>query len=60
MVYFQHNYFFEILKSVYWFLQIVDRDSGNIYPLFPCSDFVSQMCVGGGGDNVFLAFYANI
>ena len=28
-----------------WFLQIVDRGSGNlypIYPLFPCSDFVSQ------------------
>ena len=30
-----------------WFLQIVDRDSGNlypIYPLFPCSDLLSQMC----------------
>ena len=29
-----------------WFLQIVDRDSWNLYPLyplFPCSDFVSQM-----------------
>ena len=42
-----------------WFLQIVDRDSWNLYPLyplFPCSDFVSQMC--GGGCNVFLTFYA--
>ena len=29
-----------------WFLQIVERDSWNLYtlyPLFPCSDFVSQM-----------------
>ena len=35
-----------------WFLQIVDRDSWNLYPLyplFPCSDFVSQMWGGGGG-----------
>ena len=42
-----------------WFLQI-DRDSWNLYPLyplFPCSDFVSQMW-GGGGCNVFLTFYA--
>ena len=33
-----------------WFLQIVDGDSWNLYPLyplFPCSDFVSQL--GGGG-----------
>ena len=33
-----------------WFLQIVDRDSWNLYPLyplFPWSDFVSQ--IGGGG-----------
>ena len=35
-----------------WFLQIpvVDRDSWNLYPLyplFPCSDFVSQMWGGG-------------
>ena len=43
-----------------WFLQIpvVDRDSWNLYPLFPCSDFVSQMWgwFGGGGGvcNVFL------
>ena len=45
-----------------WFLQIVDGDSWNLYPLyplFPCSDFVSQMWGGlGGGCNVFLAFYA--
>ena len=36
-----------------WFLQIVDRDSWNLYPfypLFPCSDFVSQLWgwLGGG------------
>ena len=43
-----------------WFLQILERDSWNLYPLyplFPCSDFVSQMW-GGGGCNVFLTFYA--
>ena len=43
-----------------WFLQIVDRDSGNlypIYPLFPCSDFVSQI-LGGGGIMLFLHFMA--
>ena len=46
-----------------WFLQIVERDSWNLYPLyplFPCSDFVSQMWGwfgGGGGCNVFLTFY---
>ena len=37
-----------------WFLQIVERDSWNLcplYPLFPCSDLVSQMWgwFGGGG-----------
>ena len=37
-----------------WFLQIVERDSWNLYPLyplFPYSDFVSQMWgwFGGGG-----------
>ena len=37
-----------------WFLQIVERDSWNLYPLyplFPCSDFASQMWgwLGGGG-----------
>ena len=35
-----------------WFPQIVDRDSGNLYPIyhpFPCSDLLSQGCVGGGG-----------
>ena len=35
-----------------WFLQIVDRDSGNLCPIdpvFPCSDFLFQMwgCFGG-------------
>ena len=42
-----------------WFLQIVDRDSGNLYPLFPCSDFYLK-CGGGlgGGGYFFLAFYA--
>ena len=39
-----------------WFLQIVERDSWNLYPLFPYSDFVSQ--IWGGGCNVFLTFYA--
>ena len=37
-----------------WFLQIVKRDSWNLYPLYPllpCSDLVSQMWgwFGGGG-----------
>ena len=47
-----------------WFLQVVDGYSWNLYPLyplFPCSDFVSQMwggLGGGGGCNVFLTFYA--
>ena len=48
-----------------WFIQIVDRDSWNLYPLyplFPCSDLVSQMWGdlggGGGGCDVFLTFYA--
>ena len=58
-------------RLVYWlngrlFLQIilvVDRDSWNLYPLyplFPCSDFVSQMWgwFGGGVGKVFLTFYA--
>ena len=73
LCYFQHSKKkLEILKSApslnwlngRWFLQIVDRDGGNlypIYPLFPCSDFLSQMLgwfLGGGGCNVFLAFYA--
>ena len=44
-----------------WFLQIVDRDSWNPYPLytlFPCSDFVSQMWgwLGGGGVMFFSYF----
>ena len=47
-----------------WFLQIVDGDSWNLYPLyplFPCCDFVSQMwggLGGGGGVMFFLTFYA--
>ena len=46
-----------------WFLQIVERDSWNLYPLyplFPCSDFVSQMWgwFWGWECNVFLTFYA--
>ena len=43
-----------------WFLQIVDRDSGNlypIYPLFPCSDiFISNVGWGGGGVMFFWHF----
>ena len=42
-----------------WFLQIVDGDSWNLYPLyplFPCSDFVSQMCGGGRGVMFFSHF----
>ena len=43
-----------------WFLQIVDRDSWNLYPIFPCSDFVSQMWewLGGGGVMFLSYFYA--
>ena len=45
-----------------WFLQIVDGDSWNIYPLyplFPCSDFVSQMWggLGGGGGVMFFSHF---
>ena len=45
-----------------WFLQIVDRDSWNLYPLyplFPCSDFVSQMWgwFGGGGGVMFFSYF---
>ena len=44
-----------------WFLQIVERDSWNLYtlyPLFPCSDIVSQMWgwLGGGGVMFFSHF----
>ena len=44
-----------------WFLQIVERDSCNLYPLyplFPCSDFVSQMWgwLGGGGERGVMFF----
>ena len=50
---------FPTFKNNY-FLKIVDRDSGNlypIYPLFPGSDFFISN-VGGGGGNVFLECYA--
>ena len=41
-----------------WFPQIVDRDSGNLYPIyppFPCSDFNPKYVGGwrGGGGNIF-------
>ena len=46
-----------------WFLQIVEKDSWNLYPLyplFPCSDFVSQMWgwFGGGGGRVM--FFSHV
>ena len=45
-----------------WFLQIVERDSWHLYPLcplFPCSDFVSQMWgwFGGGGGVMFFSHF---
>ena len=45
-----------------WFLQIVERGSWNLYPLyplFPCSDFVSQMWgwFGGGGGVMFFSHF---
>ena len=48
-----------------WFLQIVDRDSGNLYiqynPLFPCSNFGSQTYQMwgwfGGGGGVILSLH---
>ena len=42
-----------------WLLQIVERDSWNLYPLyplFPCSDFVSQMW-GWFGGGMFLSHF---
>ena len=47
-----------------WFLQIVERDSWNLYPLyplFPCSDFVSQMWgwFGGGGGGRGVMFFSH-
>ena len=51
-----------------WLLQIVDRDSGNLYPIQSSIPlfwfFISNMSNvgvvwgGGGGGNIFLAFYA--
>ena len=44
-----------------WVLQIVDGDSGNlypIYPLFPCSDFfISNVGVVWGGGAMFFFHY---
>ena len=61
------NFFFEKCPFTYWlngrwFLQIVERDSWNLYtlyPLFPCSDFVSQMWgwFGGGGGVMFFSHF---
>ena len=50
-----------------WFLQIVERDSWilyPLYPLFPCSDFVSQMrgsqwFGGGGGGGGCVMFFSH-
>ena len=41
-----------------WFLQIVERDSCNLYPLYLL--FLLWFCIlnVGGGCNVFLTFYA--
>ena len=49
-----------------WFLQIVDRDSWNLYPLYPLFPLLVLILYlkcggdlgGGGGCNVFLIFYA--
>ena len=41
-----------------WFLQIVDRDSGNLYPIYPQFPF-SDFCYlnwGGGGGVFFMHF----
>ena len=38
-----------------WFLQIVDRDIGDLYPIYPLFPYFFISNVGGGG-NVFLAF----
>ena len=42
-------------------LKKILKSSPSLYPLFPCSDFVSQISNvgggwGGGGGNVFLTF----
>ena len=43
-----------------WFLQIVDRDSWNLYPLyplFPCSDLYLKCGGGWGGGGVMFFSY---
>ena len=53
---------FYAISNIFFCMLEIERDSWNLdplYPLFPCSDFVSQMWGGlGGGCNVFLTFYA--
>ena len=53
---------FTYLLNGRWFLKIVDRDSGNLYPIYPlflCSDFcILNVEVVGGGGHVLLVFYA--
>ena len=54
-----------MLFSTLKFLQIVERDSWNLYPLcplFPCSDFLSQIWgwFGGGGVIFFSHFRKQI
>ena len=44
-----------------WFLQIVDRDSGNLYIQYILYSLILIFflkCGVGGGGNVFLALYA--
>ena len=67
LCYFQHQKNIEKCPFTYWlngrwFLQIVEMDSWNLYPLcplFPCSDFVSQMWgwFGGGGGVMFFSHF---
>ena len=57
--FFEENGPFTYWLNGRWFLQIVERDSWNLYPLFPCSDFVSQMWgwFGGGGSVMFFSHF---
>ena len=65
LCYFQHTKKLEILKSppslVKWKVVSPNRDSGNlypIYPLFPCSDFYLKCggSLGWGGGLFFFHF----